>query len=126
MEGNKENHTLESSKDHFYQKQKDTPIRAKLLGAEEFCQHMGYAYSRRDLTTIFSIPNRTQKRIKQEGPRIYHSRQQENGIIDKRGRPHILSDAEIVDIEYYLKEKGKPACELPWPLLAERNGISTH
>jgi hypothetical protein len=109
-----------------YQKQKQTPLRAKILGAQEFCEQKGLPCSREDIRAVFGVPAMTQKRIEKEGPRTYHSRQVEDGKTDKRGRQSVLSPKTMEGVKDFLIENGKPARELPFPLLADQNDIATH
>jgi hypothetical protein len=43
--------------------------------------------------------------------RTYHKRQKALGEWYKRGRPYAIPDEMMEDMEYYPKEKGKPAHE---------------
>ena len=124
------NKTPEPERDHSlyenYQKQKNTPTRAALLGAEAYAKYNDIAWTRRNMTAVFGISSRTQQRIEQEEPRTYHSRKVQSGSEDQRGRPGAINKKVVKDCVYYLKEKGFSARELPLPLLTEKNGLSVY
>ena len=96
-------------------KNHDTPTKAKVQEAVEFCQKMGIPFFKADVFRTFGVENRqSHELLRGESARRHHNEFEDS---ENRGRHRIISPKQIREMERILEEEGMEGRSLTWEQL---------
>jgi hypothetical protein len=121
MSSDKENEPPEDENDtHISYITPDTPLRAKILGAKQFCLAKGIPCSSLDLSKEFGLLESIVKRI----IKTQEARTRHNGpLTENRGRKPKIDQNLRDHLKSLVKDDGKRGRQKPWDLLADKSRI---
>lgn len=100
----------------------DTPTKAKVQGAVEFCDRMGIPYHKEDVFRTFNVshrrgwdmlhPSSSSRRFANDGEKE-----------ETRGRKSLVSPQKVREMERILEEEGMEARGLTWEQLGYEVGL---
>ena len=98
----------------------ETPTKAKVQGAVEFCQKMGIPFFKADVFRTFNVEQRRGHELLRTEPRRHHNVSEDS---ENRGRHRIISLKQIREMERILEEEGMEGRALTWEQLGYEIGL---